>query len=363
MTDASTPSAPAAAPPAWVGLAEAELLDQRICDLGLRIAGSELEDRIAQLGQELEAKGLSFRPTCYLGDEWFSPEDVPAISIPFYLAHPRLMALEKKMMLEVEGGDAVSFQRLLRHECGHAIEHAYGLHRRKKRQEIFGPRTADYDPDTYRPHPYSRSFVRNLPNWYAQAHPDEDFAETFAVWLDPTVDWRKQYSGWKAQAKLEYVEALMKTLSRATPKVTGGKQPFSATRLRTKLETFYKRRRKQYASDAPDFYDRDLLRIFVAKVPPSEGGSSHSHAHGDEAPVGAAQFLRRQRKELIDSVSRWTGERKVAIEMLVKRLTERTGQLDLVLGRDERRTGIEVTAYLATLVTNYRFTGKFKRSV
>ena len=27
----------------------------------------------------------------------------------------------------------------------------------------------------------------HLDPWYAQSHPDEDFAETFAVWLTPEV--------------------------------------------------------------------------------------------------------------------------------------------------------------------------------
>lgn len=338
-------------PPAWTQKGDAELLRTRVCDLQLKIAGSELEGRIEQLGVELEARDISFRPHCYLGDEWFSPEDVPAIAIPFYLAHPRLVSLEKKMMLEVEGGELSWFQRLLRHECGHAIEHAYELHKRRKRQQLFGPRSVEYDPDTYRPRPYSRSYVRNLPNWYAQAHPDEDFAETFAVWLDPTVDWRKQYTGWKAVAKLNYVDELMKDIGRKPAKVTGGALEFEASRIRTRLETFYRRRRKQYATDAPDFYDRDLRGMFADASTP------------ETRTLSAARFLRAHKKELIDSVSRWTGERKAAVEILVKRLTDRAHELDLVLGRDERQTSIEVTAYLATLVTNYRFTGKFKRSV
>lgn len=337
--------------PGWSALPEERLLQVRICDLGLSIEGSELEPRIAQLHDELESKGLAFRPVFYLGDEWFSPENVPAIAIPFYLAHPRLKALEQKMMMEVEGGDPAWCQRLLRHECGHAIEHGYALHRKRRRREIFGPRSADYDPDTYRPHPYSKSFVRNLPNWYAQAHPDEDWAETFAVWLDPAVDWRRQYRGWKALAKLDYCEKLMKQLAGKPPVVTGGPHEYEISTIRMTLATYYKRRKKLYATDAPDFYDRDLKRLF------SPDGA------GETSRRTAAAFLRRQRKQLIDSVSRWTAEHKVTIEILVRRITDRTEALGLTLARDEAQTSIEVTAWLATLVTNYRFTGKFKRTV
>ena len=336
--------------PSWVDLPEEQLLKVRICDLGVTIEGSELVERIQQLHEELERKGLVLRPVFYLGDEWFSPEDSPSIALPFYLAHPRLKALEQKMMMEVEGGDPAWCQRLLRHECGHAIEHAYQLHRRRKRKELFGSRSADYDPDTYRPQPYSKSFVRHLPNWYAQAHPDEDWAETFAVWLDPAIDWRKQYRGWdNALAKLELVEAMMKEIGGKPPLVTEVRRDYDASSIRATLESFYKKRRRVYATDLPDFYDGDLRRIF-----PQDGGHSRK---------SAAAFLRRSRKPVIDAVSRWTGERKAPIEILLKRLTDRAQALGLSLEGEEAQVSLELAAFLATLVTNYRFTGKFKRSV
>jgi len=201
------------AEPAWIALKDEEILALRICDLAVRIEGSELEARVGQLYDELTARGVTtLRPDCYLGDEWFSPAGVPAIAIPFYLAHPRLKTLELHQMLEVEGGTSEWCQRLLRHECGHAIDHAYRISSRRQWQAIFGSHETEYAPDTYRPRPYSKGFVRHLPNWYAQAHPDEDFAETFAVWLAATPDqWRQQYEGWKALEKLEYVHALMHT--------------------------------------------------------------------------------------------------------------------------------------------------------
>ena len=335
--------------PGWTELSDELLLGVRVCDLGVAIAGSELEPRIAQLHAELEARGIVARPECYLGDEWFSPEDAPLVAIPFYLAHPRLKALEQNMMMEVEGGDPAWCQRLLRHECGHAIEHAYRLHTRRKRKEIFGPRSADYDPDRYKPQPYSRSHVRHLPNWYAQAHPDEDWAETFAVWLDPESDWRKRYAGWKALAKLEYVDEVMKEIAGKPPLVKRGAREYDAAKIRATLRSFYQRRRKLYATDAPDFYDADLRELFV----PAAGGSKAS----------AAVFMRRNRKALVDTVSRWTEERKVTIDLLVRKLIDRAEKLSLTVGREAGRTSMDIAAWLATLVTNYRFTGKFKRSV
>ena len=211
---------------AWADLPDNELLKIRICDLHVRIEGSELEERVQQLYNELEARGLPVRPDCYLGDEWFSPEGSPVIAIPFYLAHPRLKQLELHQMLEVEGGTHEWCMQILRHECGHAYDHAYQFSSTDEWVEVFGDRDVEYQPETYRPRPYSKSFVRHLPNWYAQAHPDEDFAETFAVWLAlPVEEWRSQYRGWKALKKLEYVDAMMEYARSHPPVVVKGTPP------------------------------------------------------------------------------------------------------------------------------------------
>ena len=131
-----------------------------------------------------QGKGLRFRPHFWLSDEWFCPDGVPGIAVPFYLAHPRLSRLEQSQMLEVEGGTAEWCLRILRHETGHAVENAYRLRLRARRRQLFGSTTKPY-PEYYSPRPYSKSFVIHLDAWYAQSHPDEDFAETFAVWLTP----------------------------------------------------------------------------------------------------------------------------------------------------------------------------------
>ena len=194
-------------PSEWSGWSDAELLKLRFCDLDLTITG-ELESRIVQLQAELDARGLAFKPHFWLSNEWFTPDGVPGIAIPFYLAHPRLAKLELAQMFEVEGGTAAWCLKILRHEAGHAIENAYDLRRRRKRVEIFGSTRVPY-PEFYAPRPYSKSFVTHLDAWYAQAHPDEDFAETFAVWLDPESRWRERYDDWPALRKLEYMDELV----------------------------------------------------------------------------------------------------------------------------------------------------------
>jgi hypothetical protein len=179
----------------WARWSNERLLDLRLRDLGLAIEGTWLEDCVAELYGELASRGIALRPHVWLSHEWFSPAGVPGIAVPFYLAHPRLMRLERSQMLEVEGGTREECLRILRHECGHAIQHAYLVHRRRRWRELFGRSSQPY-PDLYRPNPASRRFVQHLRLFYAQSHPDEDFAETFAVWLQPRHLWRRRYAGW-----------------------------------------------------------------------------------------------------------------------------------------------------------------------
>src|SRR5580692_862340 len=203
---------------AWETLSDDQLLSLRFCDLKLKVQGTELEDAIRRLYRELEMRGIRFRPHYWLAQEWFSPDGIPGIAIPFYLAHRRLMSIERRFMREVEGGNRNWLMRILRHEAGHAIDSAYRLRRRGQWRAVFGPASLPY-PDTYRPRPGSRRFVQHLGAWYAQAHPTEDFAETFAVWLKPKSAWRREYRGWRAYGKLEFIDALMRELGGTRPRV------------------------------------------------------------------------------------------------------------------------------------------------
>ena len=332
--------------PDLANLTDEQLLQMRICDLKLQIPGTELESRIENFHRELGEKGIVFKPLCYLGDEWFSPEGAATIAIPFYLAHPRLKKLEEKMMMEVEGGTEAWCMRLLRHEMGHVLNHAYLLAKDREWQKLFGPPSLEYS-ESYRARPYSKRFVRHLDAWYAQSHPEEDFAESLAIWLTPGLDWKRQYRGWRALEKLEYVDRLMAKLAGQPPLVLSRSKMSEASKLRSRLEAYYKRRRRLYAQDFPEFFDADLRKLFVdsAAAPNAER---------------AASFLRRNRKSILNAVSAWTGEPKFTVNRLLRALTERCAALDLRLRSDS--AGLEVAAYLATLASHYRLPGKFKKA-
>lgn len=335
-------------PPDWADLPDEKLLERRISGLGLSIEGTEVEPLVARLHEELTAKGLLFLPPCHVGDEWFVPVGVPAIFVPFFLVHDRLRRLERKMILEVEGDDPEWFMQLIRHEAGHAYSYAYGLYKRRKWQQTFGLASTE-ETEFYRPRPYSRSYVVNLDDWYAQSHPDEDFAETFAVWLAPGSDWRARYAGWKALAKLEYVDELMRSLAGKPPTHQPAYRAADHDCLGVKLKSHYAAKRKQYEDSYPDFYDRDLRALFAAG-PDVEGRTK------------ASAWLRRRRRVLMDTVCRWTNERKYRVDGLLTRLIARCKELDVHAAPDGADQEREAAAYVATLVMSHLFTGKFKRT-
>jgi hypothetical protein len=341
--------------PPWAALYDDELLAMRIGDLHVRIEGSELAPRVAQLHAELAALGLRFAPPCYLGDEWFTPAGMALIALPFYLAHPRLRLLERRLMREVEGGTDEECMQLLRHECGHAFDHAYRFSRRPRWRALFGASDSNATPDVYRPRPYSRSFVRHLKNHYAQAHPDEDFAETFAVVLGtPAAEWRKRYRGWKALEKLEYVASLVAEAAKKPVPRTPVERVSEARRIKKTLRRYYAERRKAYAEDFPDFLDRDLLHLF---------GEAPSPLPGAPQTESAARFLRRRRDPIVTAVVGYTGAHKYTVDALLRRLIVRCETLGLAIARDEPRTLLELGAYLASLVTTHLHTGRYKRTV
>lgn len=335
--------------PDWVNLSDDELLERKISSLGLRLEGTEVQPLIEQLYSELSQKGLAFHPPCHIGDEWFVPVGVPAIFIPFFLVHDRLRKLERKMVLEVEGEKPEAFMRLIRHEVGHAYAYAFQLYKKKRWQQIFGLTSAEETPQFYRPRPYSHSYVVHLDDWYAQSHPDEDFSETLAVWLTPGIDWRHDYKGWKALQKLEYVDELMQSLAGKAPVQLREYRAADHDCLNVKLKTYYARKRKLYEDSYPNFYDNDLKQLFAA---------------GPEivGRLKASTYLRQRRRQLMDSVCQWTNEKKYRVNKLLNRLIDRCEQLDLHIKADDAQQNLQVSAYITTLVMNYLFTGKFKRT-
>lgn len=299
-------------------MTDEQLLDLRLCDLRLKIEGTPLERRLQRLYREIEAHGLLFKPHVWLSEEWFTPDDIPGFAIPFYLAHPRLSKLERGQMLEVEGGAEKECMQIMRHEAGHAIDNAFRLHRKRRYRELFGSFTRPY-PDWYKPEPNSRQCVVHLPAWYAQSHPAEDFAETFSVWLTPGSRWRRQYQGWPALRKLEYVDALMRDLNGKAPLNDSRQRVLTLREIETTLREHYDNKRRHYDFEWPPDYDRDLLRIF---------SSEPRHL----SSPSAASFLRQSRREICHEVAEGTGVHEYAIDQMLAQMINRCKALELRLG-------------------------------
>jgi hypothetical protein len=326
---------------------EEELLGLRLSELPVRIEGTWLEACIAQLHDELKARNIPFAPSCYLADEWLTPENEPVIGVPFYLAHPRLIKLQKKMLLEAEGDTHDWCMKLLRHEAGHALTYAYDLNRKRSWQRVFGHPSEAYG-ETYRFRPYSKSFVRHLDYYYAQYHPDEDFVETFAVWLTPGLDWRSKYAGWKALEKLIFVDKLMASIAGKPPLRATGRRLWKTAAIRTTLRRYYQKRRITEAEDFPEFHDANLRRMF------SEGKPK------GETQRAVAKLLQAHRKSLVATVSNWTGERRFMVNEVYKAVLQRSRALRLVTGDADTVALLQLTTYLTTLMMNYRYTTRLR---
>ena len=299
-------------------LSDQKLLDKRICDLEIKIEGSIVEKCRDRLYREIESRGLTLKPHCWLSDDWFSPDGIPGIAIPFYMAHPRLKRLERKQMLEVEGGTEAWCMRIMRHEAGHAYDTAFRLHRRKQYKEVFGNYHAPY-PDTYRPKPHSKNYVQHLEPCYAQSHPSEDFAETFAVWLNPRSSWRKNYDGWRALKKIELVESLMDKIAGTNAKVRSRAKVDSIKQIKTTLREHYAQRHQRYEVSGKNNFDYDLKKLF-------------SQFAKSRKTVTAASFLQKNCGEMTRLVANWTGEYRYNISQLLREMIERCRELELRAG-------------------------------
>lgn len=322
------------------------LLEMRFCDLDLRIEETRLQPLIEQLYAELAARQIELRPHCWLSEEWFSPDGVPGIALPFFLAHPRLMQLEDRLVFEVEGGTPESCLRILRHEAGHALDTAFRLHRRRDWRRVFGKASKPY-PDFYQSRPESRRYVLHLNSWYAQSHPSEDFAETFAVWLAPDSDWRRDYAGWPARRKLEYVDTLMSELAGKRPTVRSRRRVEPLSEIRKTLRKHYEEKMARFSSGHTEQYDRALRRLFAET--PRRGI--------DET---AADFLRRCRAELRRIVSDMSGEHEYTVDQVLQEMILRCRRLRLYRHWGQRKTEEEAAALLALQTRNYLENGQHR---
>lgn len=324
----------------------ARILKATIDQLGLRIEGTYLEQLVTRLYAELDAAGIRFKPRVYLADEWACPDGVPVIGIPFYLADEKLSRIEDEIMDGIETSSEDTILAYLRHEAGHAINYAYRLHERPEWNDVFGQYSAPYRDD-FEPQPFSRNFVRHIPGYYAQKHPDEDFSETFAVWLTPGSRWQDSYRSWGAYRKLVYVDRLMREIGDKPPVVTGEDYDFASEALVHSLDEHYQRTKPSLIELPPEL-DHELRAVF------------RSGPRASAQALAASELIAQHRRALVVSIADWTGLYDVTVRSLIAHFAERSAQLELWLEERERTTTlIRLVALATALCMNRVHKGSF----
>jgi hypothetical protein len=325
-----------------------ELLNTRLCDLDLRIEDSPIEPFINRLYRELANKGLDkLQPSFYLTDGWGCPDQVPIIGIPFYLTDKRLARIEEEQTGEIEDEQIVMM--LLRHEAGHAVNYAYRLWEEPGWSEMFGKFTRPYR-DTFRPNPFSRQFVRHISHHqhgrtYAQKHPDEDFAETFAVWLTPRSNWRRKYRYWPAIRKLKFVDQLMRTIRTQAPKCTDGDPVSPIDEMTILLAEHYGQRAERFRADAQGYVDDKIREVF----PDTRSRKLAS----------AAELLRRHQDDLVEKVARWSALDADEVRTILAKLEDRCEALGLSYPASKLSHKLmDVTALATSMAMDLAYTGR-----
>ena len=320
------------------------VLGKKVSELGLRLEGSPVEGYVRQLYHEIDRRGLKkFRPVCYLTDEWGCPDQQPVLGIPFYLADPKLRTLEKAVdTLETDR----QVMMYMRHEAGHVFNYAYRLYTTPEWRRLFGPFFRPYR-EAYRPIPFSRHFVRHIEGWYAQKHPDEDFAETFAVWLTPRSAWRRRYRGWPVLQKLRYVERVARAVADIEPVVKTGEVDITPDDIGVTVEQFYQQAAQERQTRIDIALDAHLSQIFLTR------------RRRESKP--AAALVEKHRSELVEKITYWTGVPRAIVRGLIDSICRTCERMKLwgELGAEARYL-VEVTVLATTLAMNFLTRGRFE---
>ncbi|MDH4135068.1 MAG: putative zinc-binding metallopeptidase, partial [Gammaproteobacteria bacterium] len=190
-------------------------------------------------------------------------------------------------------------------------------------------------PESYLPRPGSRSYVIHLDNWYAQSHPAEDWAETFAVWLDPRSRWRERYRTWPAFRKLTYVDTLMQDLRGEKPPVRTRRQVDATSTLSLTLREYFDEKQERLRADFPRFHEEQLRQIFPG--PRSEKRER------------ASRFIHRLRRELLTTVAAWTSDSRYRIHLTIEDMMRRCDDLGLCTSINTEQNRIALVAALIML--------------
>lgn len=321
-----------------------------IRDLGLKIEGTRLAPLVEKFKEELRQAGVvAVRPNFYLSTDWGVPFPSVSIGIPFYLARPELLAMHTNLVGHVEGLHDADILRYFRHEMGHVMNYAYKLYEREEWVAQFGSMTQPY-VEEYRPEPFSTDFVLHLPGFYAQKHPDEDWAETFAVWMTPGINWRDVYAAWPVVIeKLDYCDSVMAEVGAIPPLLSTIDDDESVSSLPQTVEEYYQASTLD-SEDLPVGLDGALRTMFDDFEPSTASKSTQA----------ASQLMRRMEQRLMASVFRWTGHFPERTRELLRYLADRADKLLQVYDpARESEVGLEIAVLVTSLAATYVRQGSY----
>ncbi len=337
-----------------------ELLNTPINKLDLGIEGTIFGQAIPVVKEELRRSGVTkLEPVFYISTGYGCIAGQPLIALGFYDFHPLLKELNQEFR-HWRYSDADIFD-LLRHECGHAFCYSYKLYRRKDFRELFDVHGHFFntypEKDTYNYNPWSRNYVNPNGDHYAQKHPDEDFAETFTVWLTPRSGWRSAYRRYPlALKKLRFADRLIKEIGRKPPPVAVDRswmlEPYENIKLT--VAQFMKAKPSRYYSKTTGYVDPDLKDMF--RGPPRV--SNRRNLFRDYMRADA--FIKEQKQALITRVGYWTGVDSAVVADLLDKLMTRARSLDLWVERAQHaKKLVEITSYVSVLCSNYKTLGLY----
>lgn len=298
---------------------------------------------LRQLKKELTQKGFNFFPHIWIATEWYCPDGVCGIAVPFYLFNKTLIKMEKEIIGRVEGESYEHLIKLLRHETGHAFENLYGTRSHSLRKMVFGSSYSQAYPSSYKPRIFSGKYVNHLGDGYAQSHPDEDFAETFATWLAlPKKQWQQKFKNKKyIFQKLKAIDQIALECREKSPlKTCTFKEYDPIWKDKRTLKEYYKQMYRRYKPNI----SFDTQQILKHGVHSSPALTSNSFLLND--------YIKKNKSKMLQELSNHLGIYQYQASQLIKPLEK---ELQQWRGTNKSLTGFqsekELYSYLMDAVT------------
>ncbi len=327
-----------------------ELLLTPLNRLPITIEDSFFGEALRVVRADLKRARIKYlEPQYYLSTGYGTVAGTTTIALGFYDCNDVLQEINHELRGFRYTRDEII--NIIRHEVGHAFAYGYKLYRRKDFRQVFKVKGNYFNTypltDRYveRANPWSRDFVNPGGDYYAQKHPDDDFAETFMVWLMPRYNWRRAYRRYPgALRKLEFVDKLVSEVRRTEPLIDQSPNLYEPLDdFRETLARFYRlRTTRAYRKRATGYIDPDLIDMFWRPAP------TRGKRKREQDYVHADNFIRKHKRDIAAQVSRWSEVDPRVVQDFLDKCRARAHALDLWVRKETReKKVIEFTSYVS----------------